>query len=100
MIYVGCEDAQAYLIWLSNKTGETYRLLSEAEWEYVARAGTIKPSHTGEQISASEANFEGTETYNDGSAKGESRERTIPVGSLRANQFGLHDVHGNVKEWV
>ena len=99
VIYVSWDDAQEYVSWLSKKTGKTYRLLSEAEWEYVARAGTTTPFHTGEQISTSQANFDGDYTYN-GSSKGENRERTIPVGSFGANQFGLHDVHGNVWEWV
>ena len=88
VIYVSWGDAQEYVSWLSKKTGKTYRLLSEAEWEYVARAGTTTPFHTGEQISTSQANF------------GKSRKRTVPVGSFGANQFGLHDVHGNVYEWV
>ena len=99
VITVSWDDAQEYVSWLSKKTGKTYRLLSEAEWEYVARAGTTTPFHTGEQISTSQANFDGDWTYN-GSSKGENRKRTIPVGSFGANQFGLHDVHGNVWEWV
>ena len=99
VIKVSWNDVQTYLVWLSNKTGKTYRLLSEAEWEYVARAGTTTPFHTGEQISTSQANFDGNYTYN-GSSKGEFRDRTVPVGSFGANQFGLHDVHGNVVEWV
>jgi len=99
VIFVNWNDAQEYVRWLSKKTGKTYRLLSEAEWEYVARAGTTTPYHTGEQISTSQANYDGNYTYN-GSSKGETRERTIPVGSFGANQFGLHDVHGNVREWV
>jgi formylglycine-generating enzyme required for sulfatase activity len=96
---VSWKDVQTYLVWLSNKTGKTYRLLSEAEWEYVARAGTTTPFHTSATISTSQANFNGNKTYN-GSSKGENRDRTIPVGSFGANQFGLYDVHGNVWEWV
>ena len=99
VINVSWDDAQEYVRWLSKKTGKTYRLLSEAEWEYVARAGTTTPFHTGATISPSQANFNGNKTYN-GSTKGEYRKRTIPVGSFGANQFGLHDVHGNVYEWV
>ena len=99
VINVDWDDAQEYVSWLSQKTGKPYRLLSEAEWEYVARAGTTTPFHTGETISASEANFNGTRIYS-GSSKGEKRKRTTPVGSFGANQFGLHDVHGNVWEWV
>ena len=99
MIFVSWDDAQKYVSWLSKNTGKTYRLLSEAELEYVTRAGTTTPFQTGKQISAYEANSKGTETYN-GSAKGEFRERTVPAGSFGANKFGLHDVHGNVWEWV
>jgi formylglycine-generating enzyme required for sulfatase activity len=92
---VSWNDVQTYLVWLSNKTGKTYRLLSEAEWEYVARAGTTTPFHTGATISTSQANFNVKFTYPPG-----KRDRTVPVGSFGANQFGLHDVHGNVWEWV
>ena len=99
VICVDWDDSQEYVSWLSKKTGKTYRLLSEAEWEYVARAGTTTPFHTGEQISTSQANFDGNYTYN-GSIKGEFRKRTIPVGIFGANQLGLHDVHGNVWKWV
>ena len=78
--------AKAYTEWLSTKTGQNYRLLSEAEWEYVARAGTTTAYHFGAEISPSQANYE-----NDG---------TVEVGSYPVNAFGLHDVHGNVCEWV
>lgn len=87
------------MAWLSRKTGESYRLLSESEWEYVARAGTETPFHTGDRISTEQANFDGNYTYN-GSPKGTYRKQTVPVGSFGANRFGLHDVHGNVWEWV
>ncbi len=88
-----------YLPWLSRKTGKTYRLPTEAEWEYAARAGTTTPFSTGETITPSQANFDGNHTYG-GSARGISREKTIVVGSFQANAFGLYDVHGNVWEWV
>ena len=83
---VSWDDAQAYVEWLSGKTGEAYRLLSESEWEYVARAGTY---HFGSSLSPSQANY----------AESGNR-KTVPVGSYSANGFGLHDVHGNVWEWV
>ena len=90
---------QRYVEWLSRKTGEKYRLLSESEWEYVARGGTTGPFHTGATISTSQANYNGRYTYGSG-RKGEYRRRTIPVGRFPANDFGLHDVHGNVWEWT
>ena len=99
VIYVSWNDAQAYVRWLSGKTGKSYRLLSESEWEYVARAGTTTPFHTGATISTDQANYNGNFTYGSG-RKGESRERTMPVGSFAANAWGLHDVHGNVCEWT
>jgi formylglycine-generating enzyme required for sulfatase activity len=96
---VSWEDAQSYVAWLSQKTGVEYRLLSEAEWEYVARAGTNSPFNTGDRISSHQANFDGEYTYN-GSLKGIYRGPQIAVGHFGANGFGLHDVHGNVSEWV
>ena len=99
VINVSWEDAQRFVEWLREETGEPYRLLSEAEWEYVARGGTSTPFHTGRTISTSQANYEGNYTYGNG-RKGEYRERTLPIGSFGANAFGLHDVHGNVWEWV
>ena len=82
------DDAKAYTEWLSTKTGQHYRLLSEAEWEYVARAGTTTAYHFGETISPSQANYD------------KDKRGTVEVGSYPANAFGLHDVHGNVQEWV
>ena len=98
-IYVSWEDARSYVSWLSGKTGERYRLLSESEWEYAARAGTTGPFHFGSTISTDQANYRGTFTYGSG-RKGVYREETVPVGSFSANGFGLHDMHGNVWEWV
>ena len=89
VIYVSWNDAQAYVKWLSNKTGKRYRLLSEAEWEYVARAGTEAPFHFGMTISKNQANY----NRNYGA-------QTVEAGSFPSNGYGLHDVHGNVDEWV
>ena len=99
VINVSWEDARQYVAWLSSRTGERYRLLSEAEWEYAARAGTTTPFHTGKTISPELANYNGELTYGAG-AGGTYRRQTVPVGSFPANEFGLHDVHGNVWEWV
>ncbi len=97
VINVSWDDAKAYVKWLSGKTGKQYRLLSESEWEYAARAGTETAFHTGRTISTEEANYDGN--YGSG-RRGRYRERTTPVGSFEPNGFGLHDVHGNVWEWV
>ena len=99
VINISWNDAQNYVRWLSEQTGEAYRLLSEAEWEYVARAGTTTPFHFGETISTDQANYNGNFAYGSG-RKGENRGKTLPVGSFPANAFGLHDVHGNVSEWT
>ena len=99
VINVSWDDAQTYLRWLSRKTGVEYRLLSEAEWEYAARAGTTTPFHFGSTISTDQANYDGRYTYG-GGRKGINRLRTVPVGSFPSNAFGLHDVHGNAWEWV
>jgi formylglycine-generating enzyme required for sulfatase activity len=83
---------------LSEREGKTYRLPTEAEWEYACRAGTTTPFHTGETIHTSQANYEGNYVYGSGT-KGVNRERTISVGSFPPNAFGLYDMHGNVWEW-
>ena len=84
-----------YLDWLSSRAGARYRLLSEAEWEYAARAGTTGPYHFGNTISTDRANFNPV-----WEGSGVNRNQTVPVGSFPANAFGLHDVHGNVCEWT
>ena len=99
VINVSWDDARSYAAWLSRRTGESYRLPSESEWEYAARAGTTTPFHTGLTISTEQANYDGSYAYGSG-PKGFFRGRTIPVGSFEANAFGLHDVHGNVWEWT
>ena len=83
----------AYLPWLSRKAGRTYRLLSEAEWEYAARAGSRAAYTWGDEIGAGRANCDRC-----GSAW--DNRQTAPVGSFAANAFGLHDLHGNVWEWT
>jgi formylglycine-generating enzyme required for sulfatase activity len=98
VIDMSWENAKAYVNWLGRKTGKPYRLLSEAEWEYAARAGTTTAYSTGSTISPRQANYDGS---GDGSGPSEAnRQKTLPVGSFPANAFGLHDMHGNVSQWV
>ncbi|ADP72030.1 protein of unknown function DUF323 [Rhodomicrobium vannielii ATCC 17100] len=98
VVGVNWDDATAYCAWLSKTTGKPYRLLSEAEWEYVCRAGTATPFWWGADISTAQANYDGNYTYGSGK-KGEYRKRTLPVESFEANPWGLYQVHGNVWEW-
>ena len=93
VVCVSRYDAKAYVRWLSKKTGERYRLLSESEWEYVARAGTRTQFWWGDSVGRGRANCSGCGSRWDG-------RQTAPVGSFSANAFGLHDMHGNVWEWV
>jgi formylglycine-generating enzyme required for sulfatase activity/uncharacterized caspase-like protein len=99
VVNVSWEDAEAYVAWLSKSTGKRYRLLSEAEREYVTRAGSTTPFWWGASISTEQANYDGTATYA-GGKKGEYRQRSLPVDAFAPNPFGLHQVHGNVSEWV
>jgi len=98
-VCIDWDDAKAYVAWLSKKTGKLYRLLSESEWEYVARAGTKTPFWWGPSLSTDEANYDGKSTYGDGS-KGEYREKTVPADMFKPNPWGLYQVHGNAMEWV
>ena len=99
VVGVTWSDAQKYVAWLSEVTGKRYRLPSEAEWEYACRAGTKTTFNVGDTISTTQANFDGTFTYN-GGPRGEFRRGTTPAGSFAPNAWGLHDMHGNVWEWV
>jgi formylglycine-generating enzyme required for sulfatase activity len=92
-------DAQQYVAWLSERTGQRYRLPSEAEWEYACRAGTRTAFSFGDAIDTTRANYDGNFTWN-GGARGEYRRGTTPVTLFAPNPWGLHDMHGNVWEWV
>ena len=95
---VSWDEAVEFCKKLSQKTGKTYRLPSEAEWEYACRAGTTTPFYFGETITPDLVNYNGNYPY--GSApKGEYREQTTDVGKFPPNSFGLYDMHGNVWEW-
>lgn len=87
-VCVSWRDAQSYVDWLSSTTGEQYRLLSESEWEYVARAGSTTNYSFGDNIDSTKANY------------GDEFRKTTAVGSYPENGFGLHDIHGNAAEWV
>lgn len=93
VVNVSWDDAQEYVSWLSTETGAEYRLLSESEWEYAARAGTSTAYSWGNEIGSGRANCSGCGSRWDW-------EGTAPVGSFGANGLGLHDMHGNVFEWV
>jgi formylglycine-generating enzyme required for sulfatase activity len=88
------------VIWLSRKTGKTYRLLSEAEREYLTRAGTTTPFWWGSSISTQQANYDAAWTYPHGGPKGTSSQKTMPVDSFQPNPWGFYQVHGNIMEWT
>ncbi len=86
VIEVSWHDAKTFVAWLNSKVpGKPYRLLSEAKWEYAARAGTTTEYHWGDEFDQSKAN---------------NGNKTVPVGQYAPNGFGLYDMHGNVLEWV
>lgn len=87
-VIVSWHEAMRFVRWLRRKTGQNYYLPSESEWEYSARAGTQTPWNTGKALITDDANIL--------NALG----RTVPVGGYPANAFGLHDIHGNMSEWV
>ena len=115
VINVSWEDAQTYVAWLTKLTGKSYRLLSEAEWEYACRAGVAAPFSTGASIATDRANFDARRPPESTAGAVESisahvartvlfktlyRAQTTPVDTFVPNRFGLHDMHGNVWEWV
>jgi len=89
---VSWNDAKSYVEWLSRKTGQPYRLPSEAEWEYAARAGTTTPFWWGSDAKSGHANCR--------DCGNETGRQTLPIGSFPANRFGLFDTSGNAAEWV
>jgi formylglycine-generating enzyme required for sulfatase activity len=91
-------DAIEFCNRLSQRTGRTYTLPSEAQWEYACRAGTTTPFHFGATLTPELASYNGNYAYADG-PEGLYREQTTPVGMFAANAWGLHDMHGNVWEW-
>jgi formylglycine-generating enzyme required for sulfatase activity len=100
VVCVNWNDAKAYAEWLSNKTGKAYRLLSEAEREYVTRAGTTTPFWWGTSITPNQANYSGNVLYQGGGSKGEYRQQTVAVDSFEPNSWGLYNVHGNAWEFT
>lgn len=92
-IYVSWRDARSYVRWLQQFLGQPYRMLSEAEWEYAARAGTRSAFPWGAAAGRNRANCKGCGSRWDG-------RKTAKAGTFPANAFGLHDMHGNVREWV
>ncbi len=95
---VSWDDCQAFIETLNRKTGKTYRLPMEAEWEYACRAGTTIPFNTGGNLTTDQANYEGNFPYNN-NQKGIYRQNTVAVNSFTPNAWGLYNMHGNVWEW-
>ena len=93
VIIVSWDDATEYAAWLSAETGKRYRLATEAEWEYAARAGSTTKYSWGNAIGQNRANCDGCGSQWDD-------DRTAPAESFSANAWGLYDMHGNVWEWV
>jgi formylglycine-generating enzyme required for sulfatase activity len=100
VVCINWGDAHAYVAWIAGRTGKPYRLLSESEREYVARAGTNTPYWWGHSVTTGQANYDATKTITDEQSEDEYRRGTVPVESFEPNPWGLYNVHGNVWEWV
>jgi formylglycine-generating enzyme required for sulfatase activity len=105
VVCVNWNDARSFCAWLSEKEGRTYRLPTEAEWEYACRAGTTTPFSFGASLSSFQANFNGTKPYGEG-ARGPFREHPVKDieaaagGLFKPNAFGLYNMHGNGAQWT
>jgi formylglycine-generating enzyme required for sulfatase activity len=98
-VCINWNDAIAYTNWLTARTGKPYRLPSEAEWEYAARAGTTTAFWWGDTIGPGDANYDWSLVYGQG-RRGKMLQGTMPVKSFKPNPWQLYQVHGNVSEWV
>lgn len=98
VLHVSWNDTFAYCEWLSISIGKTFRLPTEAEWEYACRAGTATPFNTGTNLTTDQANYNGNYPYNHNN-KGLYRKSTVAVDNFAPNSWGLYNMHGNVWEW-
>lgn len=97
--FVSYTDAIKFCKKLSEKTDKSWRLPTEAEWEYACRAGTVTPFSYGNILTSGMANFDGNFPYGEGAKVSVFRERTVPVKTFEPNAWGLYDMHGNLWEW-
>jgi len=100
VLHVSWNDAIAFCKWITEKSGQHFRLPTEAEWEYACRGNLKKhqPFYTGENLTTDQANYDGNYPYNK-NKKGIFRENTVPVNSFQPNSLGIYNMHGNVWEW-
>ncbi|MEN8908269.1 MAG: SUMF1/EgtB/PvdO family nonheme iron enzyme, partial [Clostridiales bacterium] len=95
---VNWNDAKEYCKWISERYGSKFRLPTEAEWEFACRSTTSTPFNTGENLTTDQANYNGEYPYKN-NQKGNYLRKVMPVGSYKANEYGIYDMHGNVWEW-
>ncbi len=96
---VSWHDCQEFCKKLSAREKRTFKLPTEAQWEYACRAGTKTAFWWGNTITTDQANYNGSFSYGKAGKKGEYREKTTPVDFFKGNLWGLHDMHGNLWEW-